>query len=143
MVISTPCEERGNKDVGRLGNMSRYTQPQMSSCTATMGLTLRVLRVRSPCVNLHRTACTCSALNLSLIFSALLPGGKHMGKIWVVWGLRSLQAEAGEAKDLSSPASGGSLCWHCVRSGAGPWEPWSLLPGTDILLLLFLASTHS
>jgi hypothetical protein len=45
-----------------------------------------------------------------------------MGKIRVVWGLRSLHA--GKAGDLSSLASGGSLCWHHVRSGAGALGAW-------------------
>lgn len=43
LVTNTPGEEGGDREVGRLGDMSRFTGAQMSAYASTLGLTLQVI----------------------------------------------------------------------------------------------------
>lgn len=43
LVTNTPGEERGDREVGRLGDMSRFAGAQMSAYASTLGLTLQVI----------------------------------------------------------------------------------------------------
>lgn len=43
LVTNTPGEEKGDREVGRLGDMSRFTGAQMSAYASTLGLTLQVI----------------------------------------------------------------------------------------------------